>query len=63
MCNVVLPVNKKEWQRDMGIAYNQALDDFRAKINCYLAESSDFADFVVTDNDIDIVINELKGVK
>ena len=38
-----------------------ALEEFRKKINKYLAESTDFADFVVTDNDIDIVIEEMKG--
>ena len=38
-----------------------ALEEFREKINKYLAESTDFADFVVTDNDIDIVIEEMKG--
>lgn len=37
------------------------LDEFREKITSYLAESSDFADFVVTDNNIDTVIREMKG--
>lgn len=38
-----------------------ALEEFRKKINNYLNESSDFADFVVTDNSIDRVLDEMKG--
>lgn len=40
--------------------YNQALEDFRKKANDFLNESSDFADFVITDNDIDCICNELR---
>lgn len=38
-----------------------ALEEFRKKINNYLTESTDFADFVVTDGAIDCVIDEMKG--
>lgn len=37
------------------------LDEFREKITRYLVECSDFADFVVTDHNIDTVIREMKG--
>ena len=40
--------------------YNQALEDFRKKINDFLSGSDDFADFVVTDSAINYVIDELK---
>ena len=39
----------------------QTLDEFRKKINKYLNESTDFADFVVTDTAIDYVLDEMKG--
>ena len=46
-------------------AYQQgrldALEEFREKINEYLDESTDFADFVVTDSAIDYVLEEMKG--
>ena len=38
-----------------------AIEEFRTKINQYLNESTDFADFVVTDCAIDCVLNEMKG--
>lgn len=38
-----------------------AIQEFREKINKYLNESTDFADFVVTDGAIDCVIDEMKG--
>lgn len=41
-------------------AYNKALDDFRKRINDFLSDSTDFADFVVTDGAIDCVIDELR---
>lgn len=40
--------------------YNQTLDDFRKRINDFLNDSADFADFVVTDGAIDCVIEELR---
>lgn len=40
--------------------YNQALDDFREKINNFLNDSAYFYDSVVTDGAIDCVIDELK---
>lgn len=44
----------------MNEAYNQALDDFREKINNFLNDSAYFYDSVVTDGAIDCVIDELK---
>lgn len=41
-------------------AYNKALEDFRKRINDFLSDSTDFADFVVTDGAIDCVIDELR---
>ncbi len=41
-------------------SYNQGLEDFRKRINDFLNDSADFADFVVTDGAIDCVIDELK---
>jgi len=40
----------------------EVLEEFRAKINNYLEDSSVFADFVVTDTHIDTAIAEMKGV-
>lgn len=41
-------------------AYNKALDDFRKRINDFLSDGGDCADFVVTDSAIDCVIDELR---
>lgn len=41
----------------------EAIDEFRKKINNYLNESTDFADFVVTDSAIDRVLDEMKGAE
>lgn len=57
-----------EEHQDCSISYDEiraderakVLDEFRKQINEYLNESSDFADFIVTDGAIDIVIEELK---
>lgn len=56
---------------DLGALYSEiraderakVLDEFRKRINEYLNESSDFADFVVTDGAIDTVIEQLKSTK
>lgn len=57
-------VSNKQWLIDVNLAftngYNKALDDFRKRINDFLSDSTDFADFVVTDSAIDCVIDELK---
>lgn len=39
----------------------QTLDEFRARINDYLMDRHGYGDFVVTDNAIDCVIEQMKG--
>lgn len=39
----------------------QTLDEFRARINDYLMVRHGYGDFVVTDNAIDCVIEQMKG--
>lgn len=40
--------------------YNKALEDFRKNANDFLNESSDFADFVITDTAIDRICDKLR---
>lgn len=54
---VVLPTTKEEWQRDMSIAYNQALDDFAEQFKAHCRK---FKTKSISDADIDWVKYELK---
>lgn len=60
-CNACDAVLKVLLDRYDSTLISDTLDEFREKITSYLAESSDFADFVVTDHIIDKVIREMKG--
>lgn len=48
-------------QKIISDAKAEWIEEFREKINKYLNESTDFADFVVTDTAIDYVLDEMKG--
>lgn len=50
---VVLPTTKEEWQRDMNIAYNQALEDFAGKILDWKPQDEEYRSF-------EDVVNEVK---
>lgn len=60
---VVLPTNTEEWQRDMNIAYNQALEDTLAKVksNHYLlSDKINSTDYGMFTCGIEQAIDELK---
>lgn len=57
---VVLPITTEEWQRDMNIAYNRALDDFEEKMNAKIAETDLRDNGYYVENLVRITKNELK---
>lgn len=49
---VVLPTTTEEWQRDMNIAFNQALEDFAGKILDWKPQDEEYRSFKDVVNEV-----------